>query len=250
MKVLNDLLCEYLPWDSGVFGLRIGRIKANRLSPEAVDQIKEWCLINQIDCLYFLADSDDNETISLAEKNQFHLVDICLTLERQLSDVSEITSADGGIEIRQAEPDDIKTLRAVAKASHHDSRFYYDPKFDDRRCDELYETWIEKSCRGYADIVFVAALQEKPVGYITCHIVDEAKGRIGLFAIGPKSQGKGIGRQLINRSLSWCAACGLDQVSVVTQGRNHKAQRLYQSLDFRTKEVGLWYHSWFSSERE
>ena len=40
--------------------------------------------------------------------------------------------------------------------SHRDSRFYYDPGFPNQRCDELYETWIDRSCHGYADTVLVA----------------------------------------------------------------------------------------------
>jgi hypothetical protein len=38
-------------------------------------------------------------------------------------------------------------------------------------------------------------------------------------------------------------------VLVVTQGRNYAAQRLYQRNQFRTCEVQLWYHKWYSPLR-
>jgi hypothetical protein len=34
-------------------------------------------------------------------------------------------------------------------------------------------------------------------------------------------------------------------VNVVTQGRNSKAQRLYERCGFLTRSVQLWYHRWF-----
>ena len=37
-----------------------------------------------------------------------------------------------------------------------------------------------------------------------------------------------------------------DNRSVVTQGRNVAAQRLYQSAGFRTAAVQLWHHCWFT----
>jgi len=111
----------------------------------------------------------------------------------------------------------------------------------------LYETWIEKSCKGYADAVLVAELQGWPVGYISCHLLDQAEGQIGLFGVSADFQGKGLGQKLVNESLRWFAEQGMRQVTVVTQGRNCRAQRLYQRCGFLTRSVQLWYHRWFRS---
>jgi ribosomal protein S18 acetylase RimI-like enzyme len=40
---------------------------------------------------------------------------------------------------------------------------------------------------------------------------------------------------------------GVQRVSVVTQGRNVAAQKLYQSCGFTTCSVQLWYHWWLEA---
>lgn len=241
-------LCQYLDWDSDFFGCRIARITVNRLSQEDMEHVMIWCNSHAIDCLYFLADTGDAGTVRLAEDNEFRLVDIRVTLERQLDDMPVVGDGVTQSIIRLCTPEDVSALRAIARVSHRDSRFYYDSNFPTSLCDALYETWIEKSCNGYADAVLVAELQGRPVGYISCHLVDQVQGQIGLFGVSADSQGKGLGSMLVKGSLHWFAAHGRIQVTVVTQGRNCRAQRLYQRCGFLTRSVQLWYHRWFAKE--
>ena len=150
--------------------------------------------------------------------------------------------------VRPFVPHDLAALRVIAGASHKDSRFYFDPHFANSRCMELYQTWIEKSCQGYADTVLVADVEGHPAGFLSCHLSDHGKGRIGLVGVASAWQGVGLGTRLVSESLRWFAGHGVDSVDVVTQGRNVPAQRLYQNCGFRTKSVQLWYHRWFFSK--
>lgn len=237
-------LCRYLEWDTAFFGSRIASISVNSLNRETLVSVLAWCEANEIDCLYFLVDASDGSTIKLAEENEFRLVDIRMTYERQLGSGEHFENKVPGI--RPAGPDDIQALRAIARDSHHDSRFYYDQNFSKESCDSLYETWIEKCCNGYADKVLVAELDGQAVGYISCCLPNQTTGEIGLFGVSAGVRGRGYGRSLINGSLSWFAAQSVTRVTVVTQGRNLAAQRLYQRCGFLTKSVQLWYHRWFS----
>ena len=45
-------------------------------------------------------------------------------------------------------------------------------------------------------------------------------------------------------ALDWFATQGVEKVTVVTQGRNGAAQRLYQRCGFVTGSIHLWYHKW------
>ncbi len=244
MLMQAHVLCHYLDWDSSFFDRRIARVTESRLTEEAVRSITVWCEQNAIDCIYFLASSDDADTIRLLEDHRFRFVDVRLTLETRPA-VSQRMDAGEGL-ARFCEPADVPALREMARVNHWDSRFYYDDNFDKSRCDALYEVWIEKSCHGYADSVIVAEIGERVVGYITCHLRDYTKrGEIGLLGVASESQGKGIGKKLVNASLRWFAEQQIDQVSVVTQGRNINAQRLYQKCGFITQSLQLWYHKWF-----
>lgn len=244
---LNDL-CQSLEWDSQFFGRKIARLIVHHLRQENIEAIELWCNSHSIDCLYFLADANDVYTVRLAEDNGFRLVDIRVTLEKKLGNIVDIRDKVPKGEIRKCTPEDIPALRAIARTSHRDTRFYYDKNFPESLCNSLYETWIDKSCQGYADIVLVGEIESKVVGYISCHIFKQKKGQIGLVGISPDWQNQGLGQRLIHESLNWFGNLGVSKVQIVTQGRNCQAQRLYQRCGFLTHAVQLWYHRWFAPE--
>jgi dTDP-4-amino-4,6-dideoxy-D-galactose acyltransferase len=136
-------------------------------------------------------------------------------------------------------------LRSIARISHRDSRFYYDAGFPDSRCDALYEVWIERSSSGWADAVLVADVDGTAAGYVTCHLAPSGEGSIGLLAVAPEFQGRKLGAQLTGAALEYFRVNEKQEVTVVTQGRNLRSQRLYQRSGFITSSVQLWYHKWF-----
>jgi len=245
---MDDAVCRYLDWDSEFFGVRVARFLASRLDAGSVQSALTWCKDNNIQCLYLLADSGDSETTKLAEDNGFRLVDIRTTMTKDMTNHGLRGDGSAGILVRGAVAEDIPQLRAIARTGHRDTRFYHDEHFPKHRCDALYETWIERSCSGYAGAVLVAELAGHPVGYITCHFDDETSGRIGLAGVHPDHQGLHVGRTLVTQAAALFAERGVRRVSVVTQGRNVRAQRLYQRCGFTTSAVELWYHRWFGSQ--
>ena len=212
----------------------------NYLNREIVDRVIVWCHEHEIDCLYFLSNADDRETVRLAEENQFRLMDIRLTFERQIDDILEHP-----VTTRLCTSNDVRALQAIARVSYHDTRFYYDDHFPNDLCDELYATWIARSCEGYADAVLIAEMLGAPVGFISCHLDDNQTGRIGLVGVSEDAHGGGIGQQLVHNALRWFAEQYTERITVVTQGRNYAAQCLYQKCGFLTRSVQLWYHHWF-----
>jgi dTDP-4-amino-4,6-dideoxy-D-galactose acyltransferase len=240
-------LCEYLDWDSEFFGHRIARVTSPHLNRETCETILRWCRENAIDCLYFLADSTDKLSAALAADNDFRFVDVRVTYERPLAEGSDF--GERAREIRLSMPEDVPALTSIASTSHQDSRFYFDSHFLESACDALYATWIEKSCQGYADTVLVAELSGQAVGYISLHLKEVGQGQIGLVGVRADAQGHGLGRKLINESLRWFAGQGVGTITVVTQGRNLAAQRLYQKSGFLPTSTGVWYHRWFTGKR-
>ena len=238
--------CHYLDWDSSFFGYRIARVAGSRLDEQSTNEILVWCTARRIECLYLLADADDDTTVRLAEKHQFHLVDIRTTLEKRLDRTLPEGSESCPAEVRVYTAADIPALQKIARVSYHHTRFYYDCRFPSHLADAMYETWIEKSCNGYAETVLVADVDGQPAGYISCHLSDKSTGQIGLVGVSGEWNGLGVGQTLVNESLRWFAARAIKRVRVVTQGRNSKAQRLYQRSGFVTETLHLWYHRWFS----
>jgi dTDP-4-amino-4,6-dideoxy-D-galactose acyltransferase len=237
-------LCQYLEWDSQFFGARIARFEDTRLTPENAAAALAWCSENRIECVYLLTDATHAETSIIADKAGFRLVDVRMTLARDLNEpVSLHTGA--GPEIRVASARDLPELMAIARVSHHDSRFYQDPGFQDSRCDDLYATWIERSFEGYADSVFVAEMDGIVSGYITCRVSNSGEGSIQLLAVRSGARGLGVGSRLVGKALEYLSERGMTTASVVTQGRNIGSLSLYQRCGFRTNNVQHWYHRWF-----
>ncbi len=236
--------CQLLEWDTQFFGRRIAQLTADQLDTTATAAALAWCSDQQIDGLYLLCDLADTPSIRQAELNGFQLMDLRHTLawSGAGATISAVESTPG---VRLAAAQDIDKLAAIARVSHHDSRFYADPQFSRDQCDALYATWIEQSCAGYADMVFVSGAVGAPQGYISCHRTAPSSGKIGLLAIDAAARGRGLAIQLIRAAQRWFIQHGLVDVTVVTQGRNVPAQRLYQRCGFVTRSQQLWYHAWF-----
>ena len=240
--------CEILTWDTEFFGFRIARIKEHRLEARQLQVMLDWCQEQAVKCLYFLADADDPLTARLVEDAGFRQVDVRMTFERRLQ-AGEVFPEAATLTIRTHQPDDVPVLQAIARVTYTTTRFYFDTGFPRERCDALYDLWVKQSCEdGYAEQVLVTEVEDKPVGYITCHLCGAQKqeGQIGLVGISPQAQGRGAGQALVERSLTWFAAQGVKRVEVVTQARNIRAQRLYQRCGFVTCSAQLWFHKWFT----
>jgi dTDP-4-amino-4,6-dideoxy-D-galactose acyltransferase len=219
---------EILQWDSDFWDLRIARV-----SEPWIDETVE-----EFDCLYLLADASDTDTIHEAEARGFLLMDVRVTLRS-----THGSAKSGG---RPVEPEDVEALARIARRSHHLTRFYADPRFPDERCDDLYETWIRNSVNGWADSVRVVGPVGAPVGYVTVH-ADRERSQLGLIAVDESARGHGYGLHLARAALweAWNSGCS--RMTVVTQGRNVGAQRVFQRAGFVTVKTDLWFHRWMDA---
>ena len=240
--------CELLKWDTDFFGFRIARVRGDSLSEALVKGIDSWYRKEKVRCLYFLSRADDPETTRLAEDNGFRMVDIRVTLRYKAGEESDERRVGhtSAATIRPARPEDLPSMKRLSGDIFHDTRFYFDPNFPRPLCDSLYEAWLERSCRGYADAVLVAELEGSPVGFSTCHLDGETgTGRIGITAVDRNFQGRGIGSQLIQSTLDWYSERGVTEIFTVVQGRNVATLHFDQRCGFLVHAVQIWYHKWF-----
>ena len=241
--------CETLPWDSEFFGFPIGRVFGNDLTEEHVGPIDDWSHTNQTRCLYFLASADNQTSIRAAENHHFGLVDIRLTFATTLPPLRTLDPAQvaSGTGIRPAEPADLAQLQVIARRAHVGTRFFTDRHFPRDKVEELYSTWIVQDYKGRAQRILVAVSNSnQPLGYVSCMLNFPSRvGQIGLIAVGEDASGKGLGTRLVLAACDWFAQQGMQEVTVVTQGNNRPAQRLYQRCGFFLRDLKLWYHKWY-----
>jgi dTDP-4-amino-4,6-dideoxy-D-galactose acyltransferase len=249
MSGSNSAPCELLPWDTEFFCCRIARVCGDTLKQEQTAQIDEWSRSHRIRVLYFLSRADDPTTIQTAEQHGFGLVDIRVTFERGVMNSHDPVRPDSpaGASIRPVQPEDLPGLQAMARTVHRETRFFNDSHFSRQRVEDLYSTWITLESQGRAQTVLVAAsAANQPLGYVSCHLDPvRREGQIGLVGVSPEVRGKGLGKSLVLAAIDWYRAQGAHEVTVVTQGKNRAAQRLYQQCGFLSRELQLWYHKWY-----
>ena len=240
-------IIEVLDWDSEFFRRRIARIYPTKLTESILSYSLEKALNAQIDCLFFLCDLNDPTSILLVEKAGFHLVDVRVTLSREVPSILS-TYQDSKIKSRIGNPEDLDELTEISEDFFQLSRYYFDGNFPKDKCKEFYQDWITKSVSGnFDDIVFVAEIGEEIVGFITCKRASRNLGRIGLVGVKKEKTGIGISNVLMDAAFCWFVEQDVASIEVVTQGRNIVAQRLYQKNGFKAQKSELWYHKWMKS---
>jgi dTDP-4-amino-4,6-dideoxy-D-galactose acyltransferase len=243
MTQINEIYRK-LEWDTNFFGFGVARILAKDLDEEILEAVMRQCEKDRIRVLFYLANAHNATSIHLAEAHGFRFVDDRITLnfnfskDRTQPDITEI-------DIRGCEEDDMAFLKEIARASFVHDRFHFDPNFSKEICDEMRATWTENLCRGLADEVLVAEIENRIGGFISCEIQGEGNGHIVLTGVAPFAQRRGVGLALTHAALRWFQDRGVEEVVVATQGRNIGAQRLYQSAGFKTCDCAIWFHKWF-----
>ncbi|MCY4018848.1 MAG: GNAT family N-acetyltransferase [Chloroflexi bacterium] len=243
---MKNQLVRFLPWDTNHFGYRIGRANIHCLDEESYQLLKDSCKKVEIDCLYFLADASDQASILELQRHGFIFVDIRSTLELKVPG-PPTPQSNGDAIIRSSSVGDLETLAAIARDSFMSTRFYTDPFLNNEKASTMYQIWLTKSVTtDYADRVVVAEVNRKSVGFVTCHLDRvSSEGKIGLVALARSAQGKGLSQTMVLYALEWFLDQGMKSVSVITQGHNIAAQRLYQRCGFLTRSTELWFHKWF-----
>lgn len=228
-------LCEVLDWDSKFFNRSVAKVSRSHLTLEDANRVRNWATEHDIQTVYFLAQLDDLPSAWAAESAGFRLVDVRLTYEHK----SPRTFED--LRVRAARADDQADLEVIASKSFSFTRFARDSAFGPGSAARLYREWLRKSLGGWAQQTLVAESQGRPAGFVTCHITS-AHGSIGLMAVAAHERGKGLGPALVLSANSWLREAGAMSITVVTQGANLSAQRVYQAAGFAPKTVEIWFH--------
>ena len=241
---------EFLNWDSAHFGRRIARATCRQVDANACFEMLVACQEQDIECMYFLADASDQDTIAALQSNGYDLVDIRLTFSAKYSEMPSI-GYPRSICFRLGDERDLDQLLPIAGNSFIQSRFYVDPGFDNGSASRMFQIWLEKSITSESGAaVIVAELNDAAVGFVTCHLhKPPGEGNIGLAGVAESARGLGCARAMFQQASGWISGQGLDSVNTVTQGRNIAAQRLFQRCGFVTRSVELWFHKWFDWHR-
>lgn len=161
-------------------------------------------------------------------------IDLCLSVPARLPAIPDH---------RVAATADIPVLRDVATQTFALSRFRA-PWYRAQDSGRFYAQWAENAVRGTFDDVclIVHGAQGEPLGWVTLRQMDADQARIGLLAVWPGVQGKGIGAQLMTVAQHWCQQHQITHLWVATQLGNRAALRLYQRCGAQIQSSAYWFY--------
>jgi len=211
-------------FDTDFFGFKTAKIMD--VTTNAVPDLLQDLKRNKINYASYRLLANKFSIIHDLEKNGFILVDGTIALELNNYETENKKFS----KIRNATKDDISALRKIARTIFINTRFYADPVIPRRKAGELYAKWIENSVLGKAaDEVLVWEENSKLLGFVTL----QKSGHIVLIGVNKSTQGKGIGRILIEASLPYFKRWKAQTVFLETQTTNIPAIRSYQSCGFK-----------------
>jgi dTDP-4-amino-4,6-dideoxy-D-galactose acyltransferase len=218
-----------LDWDSDFFELEVGELITNS---------SNLVVNSDFDLIYVKSDIKTDVEIPGFEKS---FTENKVVYQKNLEQVNDSNSAIKEIsEIKYS----VEELYELAFESGKHSRFKLDKKIDNLKFEELYQIWIENSLnRKFADGFLVYLEENKIIGFVTYKINDNF-ATIGLIAVSQNHQGKGIGKQLINKVENDLVNKKINELRIPTQEENFQACGFYEKLGYQTHEKITLSHYW------
>jgi dTDP-4-amino-4,6-dideoxy-D-galactose acyltransferase len=223
---------EKVEWDSDFFGYNVGKINVNNGINFNIDLLnfKDYTLIY----LFSKIKLENLDSILVDEKVVLNLNLIDQNIEKDNNIVSEFKHFSK-----------FPQLLDLAFQSGIYSRFKKDENFINNEFERLYIKWITNSVVDKKSVVvFIYELDGKILGFVTVDKKTDIQASIGLIAVELNSRGQGIGIKLLNQVKRYLVNNGFQKLSLVTQGDNIPALKLYQKAGFYIEESSFTYHIW------
>ena len=136
------------------------------------------------------------------------------------------------------------SLYELAYESGKCSRYNQDINISDDKFKKLYQFWIKNSFnKSFADKIFYIKEVENVQGFVTLKINNE-KAQIGLIAVSPNYQGKGIGKKLLLKTEDYCFENDVKILQIPTQEENIGACNFYSKMNYKISEKTIIKHFW------
>ena len=258
-KVVGLGILEELGWDSDIFGIRMAKIKnliandshrkAEMVKNTLVSFLCGQCVNRGIEHVSCKVNTDDLTSIYALERNGFRLMDTLLDYGFDFRRYPITVLARECI-IRPFRKGEEREIVQVAREAfrNHFGRFHADKRFPREGAIGLYAKWAENACRGYADIVFVAELDKRIVGYsvwktqnLPKELLGIAIGSYSICGIHPDAHGQGIFRALTLAGMKWFEGKA-DIIEGPTHINNYPVQRGYAALMWQILDARHTFH--------
>ncbi|MCI0650732.1 MAG: hypothetical protein L0Z55_02490 [Planctomycetes bacterium] len=239
-------ICRRLAWDSGLLGFPIASLAtfifpADCAAERAGAALRALCgelrERGQRMCIHKCS-AADGATLAALRSAGFDLLTVHLDY---LFDAHAARAAPReleGYEIGEARAAEAEPVAALSRTYYAETdRFHVDPLVPRDRVGAVYEEWARNSFRGYADLIWVARKEGRPVGFGTWGLrglLAEVTGircaQYQLGAVEASERGRGLFRRITAGALARLAERGQRWGTGATNAMNYATQRCFQGL--------------------
>jgi len=246
-----------LPWDSSIFGIRMGQapffIHRGPASRDdallLAEALLESARASGLAHLNARADADDFTLMQCLEAKGFYLADTIVTYifipRRQ-----ELGHGKRLFKTRVYRPEDHDAVLHVAAVAYRGfiGRYHADPHLPRERCDRLYEAWARQLLDGgIAERIIVAERKGKVVGFLGYRMKKDILAATGIRCGGGLGgclpEGFGAYTAILEEAMRE-GMHRYDMQDFETQLNNINIVRIYQKLNFEFARAKHTFHAW------
>jgi len=247
-----------LDWDSGFFGVPMGRIEHVLRSdaealPETIGRTVDALRNRQVRHLSARVDVEDIELLTAFEANGFRLMDALVTYTTRPRKEPPRSVREVGA-IREFRPDDAPELLSITEEAYrgYRGRFHLDPQLPNDRADAFYVEWARQCLSGaMADMIFVSTgVEGRLLGYLAFRRREPVSSAGGVPVFGGglgacRADAPGAYAGLIRTGTLW--AHEHDGVAECqTQNYNFPVIRVYEAVGAHYVRAEYTLHRWLS----
>lgn len=234
---------ETVKWDSDFFGYPVGKIALTDFHNEQFEELVRSVKRSGMRLIY-LYPLDQVSTNTLLS-NRIPLVDTKITFVKSNDVFSQNNFISKGSVKSYDTNEKYETLEKLALLSGEYSRFRTDPAFSNNEYYRLYSEWIKKSVnKEVASDVIIYKDEDEIKGFVSYKLTPSKEMFIGLVAVSPLDQGKGIGKTLMKSIENIALRNGIRIILVNTQLENEQAVAFYSSCGFQISKQQEIFHLW------
>ena len=231
---------EYLPWDTGFFKIKIGKIEYN--NDFSLHNLEEDFFRNKFDLVYLFS----KEYIQLEKRKNLSidLVDIMITMSCNLDKIT-IPLTNNEL-INTLSDEKLLEVYKIAEEISLVSRFSKESLIGVEKTKEFYRKWIDNSLnKSYADGIFIISEKNMVAGIHSIKTdIENQIGYCSIIGVDPSLKGAGIGKRLWYDAFNYWKSLGVIKKCVVPFSLNNKPSfNFHMKMGFNiVEEIKYIYH--------
>lgn len=152
-----------------------------------------------------------------------------------------------GSSIRVATTDDVSIVRSLSLASFagFSGHYHADPRLDSQAATEGYAAWAASLVESSESLVFLASVDDVPLGFLAATLDAEQQGEIVLNGVAPAGRGQGLYAALVDEAASQLFRRGATRITSSTQVGNLVPQRVWSRCGLTLEQAVHTLHLWY-----